>query len=259
MTSSTVPTVILGVSLKMYFDPTETSVWCSAVADLARRHDALTSGCVALFVLPDFTGISTAVSLFDGTAVAVGAQDLFWEDRGAFTGEVSGTDLRSLGCSFVEIGHAERRALLGEDGTVFNKKVAAAARNGLTPVLCVGEQTQGTPDEAANACIRQLAEALEGLSGGPSRLPLVVAYEPEWAIGAAQAATAGYVSAVAIRLRRWLKARPGFEDSRIIYGGSAGPGLLTELGDAVDGLFLGRFAHDPSAVESIINEVVAPK
>lgn len=259
MSALTVPRVVLGVSLKMYFDPAQTREWCVAVADLARRHEALTSGTVTLFVLPEFTSVSTAVGLFAGTPVSVGAQDLFWEDRGAFTGEVSGADLALIGCSFVEIGHSERRALLGEDGAVFNRKLVAAVRNGLTPVLCVGESVMGTPAEAAAACIRQLEEALVGVAGGPAGLPLVVAYEPEWAIGAAEAATAGHVAAVGGLLRRWLNDRPGFEASRVIYGGSAGPGLLTELEDSVDGLFLGRFAHDPAAMESILDEVVASR
>lgn len=250
--------VLLGVSLKMYFGPRRTIEWCAAVAELARRHEAVSSGAVSLFALPAFSSLTAAIDIFADTAVAVGAQDLFWEDRGPYTGEVSGADLRDLGCSFVEVGHAERRGLFGEDDAVVNRKLAAAVRNSLTPVLCIGEHEIGSPDEAAATCVRQLESALDGLTGKNDALPLVVAYEPNWAIGAAHSASADHVAAVSARLKDWLRTRPGFEASRVIYGGSAGPGLLGTLGGSVDGLFLGRFAHDPAALELILDEARAP-
>jgi triosephosphate isomerase len=246
--------VLLGISLKMYFDRDRTRSWCTEVAELARRHESVVSGDVTLVVLPDFTSLATAVEIFSGTRVSVGAQDLFWEDRGAFTGEVSGADLFDLGCTFVEIGHAERRALCGEGATVIAKKLGAAARNGLTPILCVGEASFGTPREAALACIAQLEAAWTEIGPSDLGLPVVVAYEPEWAIGAAEPAASDYVAAVASLLREWLRTRLGTGKARVIYGGSAGPGLLRELGESVDGLFLGRFAHDTTALEKILDE-----
>ena len=246
--------VVLGVGFKMYFDQAQTTRWCTAVAEIAQRHEAITSGVVTLFVLPSFTALAGAVGIFADTPVQVGAQDLFWEDRGAYTGEVSGTDLRDLGCALVEIGHAERRGIFGETDDVFGAKLAAAIRNGLLPVLCVGEARQGSASEAAASCIRQLEKIL----GRHDTVgPMVLAYEPEWAIGAERAASTQHVSEVAALLRAWLQKRPGCEKSRVIYGGSAGPGVFSELGDEVDGLFLGRFAHDPAALESILDEVVA--
>ena len=113
--------VLLGVSLKMYFDAERTDEWCLAVAEIARRHDALLSGQTSLFVLPSLLSLASAIEIFADTNVAVGAQNLFWEDRGAYTGETSGADLRDLGCRLVEIGHAERRALLGEDDATVNR------------------------------------------------------------------------------------------------------------------------------------------
>jgi triosephosphate isomerase len=245
---------MLGVSLKMYFSPRRTVEWCTAVAELARRHRAVSSGAASLFVLPAFSSLTAAIDIFADTAVSVGAQDLFWEDRGPYTGEVSGTDLRDLGCSYVEVGHAERRYLLGEDDAAVNRKLAAAARNSLTPVLCIGEHEIGSPEEAAATCIRQLEAALDGVDDAS---PLVVAYEPNWAIGAEHSASADHVAAVSGRLRDWLRTRPGFKASRVIYGGSAGPGLLETLGGSVDGLFLGRFAHDPAALELVLDEALA--
>ncbi len=245
---------IVGVSLKMYFDTAQTAEWCSAVAMLARRHDAITSGTVALFVVPTFTALTTAVGIFADTTVSVGAQDVFWEDHGAYTGEVSAADLHGIGCTLVEIGHAERRGIFGETDEVFGRKLSAAARNSLAPVLCIGEAKPGSVVQAAQQCIRQLERILDGAPGVDS--PLILAYEPEWAIGAERAASVEHVAGVSSLLRDWLSMRPGFEDSRVIYGGSAGPGLLVQLGDTVDGLFLGRFAHDPAALERVLDEAL---
>jgi triosephosphate isomerase len=268
--------MVIGVSLKMYFDDAATASWCSAVSALASRHEAITSGDVSLFVMPAFTALTTAIDILHGTPVSVGAQDLFWEDRGAFTGEVSGLDLRKLGCSFAEIGHAERRTVLGETPEMVSLKLAAAVRNSLTPVLCIGEPTFGSPDDAAENCVRQLSELLagafaagaaDGSSDGTvgdsvgdsvvAATPIIVAYEPEWAIGAPQAASVEHIATVSSRLREFLQESPGFAGSRVIYGGSAGPGLLTDLDGSVDGLFLGRFAHEPSALELVLDEALA--
>ena len=252
--------VVIGVSLKMYFDPERTIEYCTAVAALARRHEAIISGRVSLFVMPTFLSLASAIDIFDGAAVEVGAQDLFWEDRGAFTGEISGADLRALGCRYVELGHAERRELFGEGDSVVQRKLAAALRNGLRPVLCVGELHEGTPAAAAARCIDQLNAVLAGIDTVARQSTLIIAYEPVWAIGAVQSASVEHVTAVTALLREWLGGQPGLEESRVIYGGSAGPGLLSTLNGAVDGLFLGRFAHDPGSLERILDEaMMAPE
>lgn len=243
--------MFLGVSLKMYFDYAETVAWCLRVAELAARHPALTSGGVALVVLPSFPGLVAARDAFSGTPVGIGAQDLFWEDRGAFTGEVGGRDLAQIGCSYVEVGHAERRRIFGEDAAVISAKVAAALRNSLTPILCIGEAERMSGGEASDRCIAQLEEALaeSGEEGG-----IVAAYEPVWAIGAERPASPDHIEEVCGAVRTWLSERDGRAGSRVIYGGSAGPGLLSTLGPVVDGLFLGRYAHDTHALGSILDE-----
>lgn len=131
-----------------------------------------------------------------GEYVAVGAQDLSTEDAGAFTREVSGATIAEFGCSVVEVGHAERRRLFGETDDVVRAKTASALRNGLTPVLCVGEATQGIREDAVSECIRQFDDAAStgrraGSSGG-----IIVAYEPLWAIGASEPASPEYIRAV---------------------------------------------------------------
>jgi triosephosphate isomerase len=247
---------VIGVSLKMYFGHARTVDWCRAVAEIARAHPAVASGAAELVVLPSYLSIPAAVDILDGVA-GVGAQDLAVEDAGAFTGEVSGPQIVEAGCRFVEVGHAERRRLFAETEEVVRAKADAALRSGLVPLLCVGEAEAGDPGEAADECVRQLDDALalarERAHGGR----IVVAYEPLWAIGAAEPASDAHIAGVCRRLRARLDALDADPGSAVVYGGSAGPGLLTRIGDDVDGLFLGRFAHDPDAVAAVLDEVRA--
>ncbi len=242
----------LAVSLKLYLDPEQTLQWCASVAGLARSHAALTEGAARLIVLPSTPNIEAAVRLFTGTGVTVGAQDLFQHDRGPFTGAVSGTDLAMIGCSYAEVGHLERRQLFGDDEHVVTLKMQAASRNGLTPLLCVGEPEPTSTTDAADYCVTQIGSALADHDPALPR-PLVVAYEPGWAIGAAEPARPGHVQVVVNALRGCLDDA-GLPDAPIIYGGSAGRGTLSNLGTTVDGLFLGRFAHDVGALRSVLDE-----
>jgi triosephosphate isomerase len=244
--------VIIGVSLKLYFGYAETLEWCRTVARLtghASRHE--------LFVLPTFPALPAVAEILTGTGIGMGAQNLSATDAGAFTGEVSGAVLAELGCRYVEVGHAERRRLFGEDEPVVAAKTAAALRNGLVPVLCLGEVDHGPADVAAQECLGQLESALtvvgsEGLSGR-----LLIAYEPHWAIGAAEPAGDDHIRTVCSALREALCGLDDHPHSAVIYGGSAGVGLLTRLAGGVDGLFLGRFAHDPAALAAVLAEVGA--
>jgi triosephosphate isomerase len=238
----------IGISLKMYFGRARTAEWCRAVAGIARSHPAVIDDLARLVVLPSHPYLLEVATLFASAPVLVGAQDLFWEDTGAFTGEVSGAQLCEIGCDYVEIGHAERRRIFGEDDEIVAAKTAAAFRNGLIPLLCVGEVHQSSVTDAAAECVAQLNSAL-----GSPRGPVVVAYEPQWAIGAAEPASPAYIAAVCSAIRAHLSK---LTTGQVIYGGSAKAGLLTQLADEVDGLFLGRFAHDPSAIATILDEVV---
>lgn len=249
--------LLIGVSLKMYFDPARSVAWSREVAAIAASHPAVRDGAVEVFVLPSLPSVPAVLEVLRDGPVAVGAQDLFWEDRGAYTGGVSGADLKALGCRYVEVGHAERRRWFGEDDGTVHRKLAAALRNDLTPVLCVGERSRGTTDAAVEECLAQLESAVFGVLEPPGGGSIVVAYEPEWAIGQREAADAAHVRAVAGRIREHLAAHRWLGASRVIYGGSAGPGLLPRLGDAVQGLFLGRFAHDPDALRSILDDAMA--
>jgi triosephosphate isomerase len=243
---------LVAVSLKMYFDRERSLDYLDAVHSIANRTRAVLNGSVRVAVLPDFLTVPAACEKLSSTPVLVGAQDLGPDDRGALTGEVSAVDLAALGCACAEIGHAERRTIFGEDDAMVAAKAATAVRNGLIPLLCVGERDRTTPADAAAQCVAQVRSALADAAGGTE---VWVAYEPYWAIGAAEPAPADYVRAVCAQIRTGLAGLG--RELTVVYGGSAGPGLLSDLGSAVDGLFLGRFAHDPAALAQVVDEAAA--
>jgi len=246
------PVVTLGVSLKMYFSYQRTLDWCRAIAAQLDAEPWVRSGHIQVFVIPSFPMLAAAREIL-GSRARVGAQDVFWEDHGAYTGEVSPAVLRELGCDIAEIGHAERRRLFAESEQQIAAKTHAAWRNGLTPVLCVGEAQHGLVPDTVALCLAQLDSALAQARSAQLEGELILAYEPQWAIGAAEPATPQYIGDVCQALREGVAERCG-DSARVIYGGSAGPGLLKRLGRRVDGLFLGRFAHEPAAFATILKE-----
>ena len=238
----------IGVSFKTYFSNARAHDWLSTVADRAAGHPAVADGTVDLFVIPTYLQIPAALDAFAGTPVRVGAQDVSQYEPGPYTGEVTAAELAEIGVALAEIGHTERRRLLGDTEQVVAAKTAAALSHGLTPVLCIGEH-----DRSADAPVVALTQLRDALRDAPDG-PVIVAYEPVWAIGGPAPAPPAHIAAVTGALRAELAARPG---STIVYGGSAGPGLLTRLGDHVDGLFLGRFAHDPAQLGAVLDEAAA--
>ena len=244
--------LLLGVSLKMYFTHERSLAWMRQIAEILAASPAVAGGDVEFFVAPTFPALKDAVRILQPHAV--GAQDVAATDLGAYTGEVSAAELAEIGVSLVEIGHAERRRLFGEDDDAVQAKCGQALAHGLTPLLCVGEPEQVDPEETAALVVSQARSALL-TDTELVRDRVVLAYEPYWAIGAAQAAPAEYVQQVCRLVKERLRDQlPGM---LLVYGGSAGPGTLSALGDAVDGLFLGRFAHDPANVAAILTEAEA--
>ncbi len=243
--------IVIGVSFKLYLSRGETRDWCRRAGDIARAHPAVASGDIELVIFPTLPAMETSMAAVGEAPVAFGAQDLFWEDRGAYTGAVSGADLADMGARYAEIGHAERRAVFGETDSVIAQKVAAAVRSGLIPWLCIGEPEAGDAETAAAFCIAQLEASLAALD---MPTDLVVAYEPVWAIGQAEAADPAHIQHVAQALAARLADDSRITDARVVYGGSAQVGTLATLNGAVDGLFLGRFAHDTTAFAAILDE-----
>jgi triosephosphate isomerase len=239
------PPRTVGVSLKMYFDLESTAAYIRACTPLAAH--ALTHN-VDLFLIPDFLSLqsaSTALRL-SAPSIRLGAQDCFWEDAGAYTGEVSPASLHAAGCSLVELGHAERRRIFGESDEQVARKAAAAERNSLTPLVCIGEKVQGTVEDVVRECRPQIKSVLE-----VTQKEVIFAYEPVWAIGKPAPAPAAYV----VEVVKALRGLCGGRQVRFLYGGSAGPGTFEEMREGVDGLFLGRFAHDPERLRDVIAEV----
>lgn len=242
----------LGVSLKMYFTHRQTVAWAADVATLARTHPAILSGAVELFVAPSFVNLVPVSEILRGTRTRVAAQDVAAYERGPYTGEVSAEELREIGCEIVEIAHAERRRLFTDSDDAIADKVTIAVVHGLEPLICVGEESRGDLDLAAAEVIRQLEVFTSRISAeqAPS---LLIAYEPVWAIGQPEPAPTEHIKGVIRSLAGWL-ADSRFTRSRVIYGGSAGPGLLSDLGADAQGLFLGRFAHDTANLARILDE-----
>jgi triosephosphate isomerase len=253
--SALAPVFTIGVSLKMYFSHAQTLEWSRAVADICARHPAVASGLVEFFVMPTYPAIPAVLEIMKG--LTVGAQDISAEDSGAFTGEVSGAELYELGCRVVEVGHAERRNLYCETDEVVAAKVRAALRSGLVPIVCIGENEQMGIEAAVSESVGQARSALEAARVGGERGRVIFAYEPNWAIGAEQPAEPSYIRQICAGIREEMELDEEFPGPDLIYGGSAGPGLLPQVASAVSGLFLGRFAHDPSAVALILDEAYA--
>jgi triosephosphate isomerase len=251
---------LVGVSLKMYFSHARTLEWTAAVVELARTHPAVRSGAVELFVVPTFPSLVPVREVIGDAPVLLGAQDLAWADEGAFTGEVSGRELAEIGVDLVEIAHAERRSLFHESDDDLAGKVHAAFRNGLRPLICIGETERaadGDPAPAIAEVTAQLDRFLATATADHLAGPVIAAYEPVWAIGAPAPAPDAHIVAVLAGIEQHLAARPELAGSVAIYGGSAGPGLLTRGRGRIGGLFLGRFAHDPAAVATILDEALA--
>jgi len=235
----------------MYLGYRDSLDWLERLRHEVDTRPALAAGRVVPFVIPSFPVLPAAAGLLAGSPVLLGAQNCSWAD-GPWTGEVSPSMLAELGVRLVEIGHAERRRHFHEDDPMIALKVRAADDAGLTPLLCVGESDSGEPAAAADYVFRQIDSAVDGDWSLAGRL--TIAYEPVWAIGAAEPAAAAYVSDVVRQLRAQLTAA-GVPELPVIYGGSAKPGLLPTL-DGVSGLFLGRFAHDPANFGAVLDEAL---
>ena len=183
---------VVGAGLKMFLGYAETVRYLHELAASAEQFEG-----VSVFVLPSFPVLAAAQDLLSSSPVLYGAQDGHWEEAGPYTGCVSPAMLRELGCTFVEVGHAERRRLFHETDAVVARKAVAAARSGLTPIVCVGEERMGDP--AHRVVAAQVVSVLESL---PEHADLVIAYEPVWAIGAAAAAEPRHIEEVVSMVRR---------------------------------------------------------
>ncbi|MEV6910198.1 triose-phosphate isomerase [Amycolatopsis sp. NPDC051071] len=206
---------------------------------------------VDVAVLPPFTDIRSVQTLTDGDKLSLtyGAQDLSPHDSGAYTGDVSGVMLAKLGCSFVTVGHSERREYHAESDELVNKKVKAALKHGITPILCVGEKLEvREAGEHIAHTTNQLVEGLKGLKNEQVK-DVVVAYEPVWAIGTGKVATPQDAEEVCGAIRATLAEKYGAEVAssvRVLYGGSAKANNISDLVacENIDGALVGGASLD---------------
>jgi triosephosphate isomerase len=222
----------------------------AAAASLARAlRDGVAAGApgrdhVQVGVAPPFPFLEAVVAALRGSGIFVAAQNLHPEEFGAFTGEVSAAMVRDVGCTHVIVGHSERRHLFRETSELVGRKVKSALAHGLIPILCVGETlAERRSGQTKSVVLDQLETGVRGLTEAQAR-PLIVAYEPVWAIGTGVNATPGQAGEVHTLVRDGLERSfsPGFaREARILYGGSVKPENAAELlaVDGVDGALVG--------------------
>ena len=210
-------------------------------------------------VAPPYTSLSSVRDMIGKGPVRLAAQDCHWEDQGAFTGEISPPMLRDLGCEYVILGHSERRHILNEDDSVIAKKIHAALRNELRPILCVGE-TLAERERARTAAVvtRQLRIALKDIA--KNAIPKIeIAYEPVWAIGTGRNATSEQIAKVHEYIRQFLMKYFGGRSAnhvRILYGGSVRPENAPEImrTPGVNGLLVGGASLKAETFLPIVNQ-----
>ncbi len=243
---------LIAANWKMYKNPEQSVVFFHDFLPLVKDHVR-----DEIVVCTPYIDLHAAIESTKGSNVAVGAQDVYWKEEGAFTGEISPSMLISVGCTHVIIGHSERRQYFGETDDTVNLKLKAALEAGLTPIACVGEVLEEreaglTEDVLRRQCLR----AFHAISGKKAA-KLVVAYEPVWAIGTGKTATPAMASDAHVIIR--AEAAKAFGDDfaanlRILYGGSVKPDNATALmsEEEIDGALVGGASLDPKSFTAIV-------
>ncbi|TCL90701.1 triosephosphate isomerase [Rhizobium sp. PP-WC-2G-219] len=252
----TTSTLWVGTSWKM----NKTLAEALAFADGLAAADLDSHPRVQRFIVPPFTAMRQVKERLAGTSVKVGAQNMHWDNGGAWTGEISPVMLNDCNLDLVEIGHSERREFFNETDTAVGLKTAAAVRHGLTPLVCIGETlAQREAGQADNILRFQVEGALSQLEGAEKAATILIAYEPVWAIGVnGIPATMDYASSrhekiAAVASDCLGRAVP------ILYGGSVNPQNCADLirQPAIDGLFIGRSAWTVEGYLDILQRVAA--
>ena len=243
---------IIAGNWKMNKTPEEAAVLCR---DLLPRLGALDDREVVL--CPPFTALAVVSETIRGTKIALGAQNVFYEESGAYTGETSPVMLKALGVEYVIIGHSERRQYFGETDELVNRKVKAAIQHGLKPIICVGETLDQREAGITESLVKnQVEKAFSGVAAENAK-QVVVAYEPIWAIGTGKTATSEEANRVIGVIRTTLEGIYGnavAETIRIQYGGSVKPGNIAELMQEpeIDGALVGGASLDADSFARIV-------
>jgi triosephosphate isomerase len=227
--------------------------------ELAAKLVPLVSGVADREIVlgPPFTSLSAVAEAIKGTNISLAAQNLHWEDKGAFTGEISADMLLDSGCKYVIIGHSERRQFFGETDETVNKKVKQALRKGLLPILCVGETlAEREAGKLSEVISRQVTGGLKDVSTSDMQ-KIVVAYEPVWAIGTGKTATPDQANEVHALIRGKVKSLYSAEIAeglRIQYGGSVTPENVSQLMAMpdIDGALVGGASLKPDSFSALV-------
>jgi triosephosphate isomerase len=238
---------------KMYKTPAETHAFFESFKPLV----AAANGC-DIVICPPFPDLHTAVEEAEGSAIGIGAQNLYWGKEGAVTGEVSGHMLQAAGCRYVIVAHSERRQYFGETEADVVRKAQAALEWNLIPIVCVGERLEERESDATEAV---LAEQFDGGLAplAPEQFArIVIAYEPVWAIGTGRTATPQIAAAAHRFIRQRVAAKFGDAQAaatRILYGGSVKPDNVKALmaEEEIDGALVGGASLDPKSFAAIVN------
>ncbi len=218
---------------------------------------------VEVVVAPPFTALHAAAEAARNSHVIIAAQDLYWEDEGAFTGEVSAPMIRETGAEYVIIGHSERRTLFGETDAAVNRKLTSALAVGLTPIVCIGETLAQREQQQTFAVLdRQLGEGLDGVTAEQLG-QMVIAYEPVWAIGTGRTAAPAQAAEAHGHIRRWLRTQHGSDAAdqcHVIYGGSVKRDNIRDLvsQEDVDGALVGGASLDVQGFFEIVSLARGP-
>jgi len=246
---------VIAANWKMYKTHTEAQLFIEGLRNRLQPKDYER---VEIVVCPPFTSLRTVQTTIDGDdlEISLGAQDVHWEEEGAFTGEVSPLMLEKLKVRFVIVGHSERRQFFGETDETVNKKVKSAVAHNLTPIVCVGESKEEREAETTEEKVgSQVQKALSGLKQ-EQVATLVIAYEPIWAIGTGLTASKEDAQQTIAFIRKTVEARfPGAGPHvRIQYGGSVKPGNIAELMQQpdIDGALVGGASLDPEDFSLIV-------
>jgi triosephosphate isomerase len=233
------------------------------IRDLRERVPASPHADVVL--APPFTALESARNALGPSSwISLGAQDIHWEHHGAFTGEVSAPMLRDIGCHYVIVGHSERRMYFGERDEHIQKKVRAALRHGLSPILCVGESlADREAGQTESVITTQLSGSLAGLTT-QDLATVTIAYEPVWAIGTGHSATTEQAVIVHRSIRLFVETGWNSDIAsaiRILYGGSVTPQNIESflVSDAIDGALVGGACLNPDSFATIINLAQIPR
>ncbi|MBN2190019.1 MAG: triose-phosphate isomerase [Candidatus Aureabacteria bacterium] len=212
---------------------------------------------VDIIVCPPFTAVSKVADVLRGSNIRVGAQDAYWEEEGAFTGEISPLMVKEAGCSYVILGHSERRAMFGDTNNTVNKKLKAVLNAGLTPIVCVGEKLEEREKGITKDIVKDhIQGSLHGLKK-EEMSEVVIAYEPVWAIGTGKTATPEQAQEVHAYIRELLADLFGggvAESVRIQYGGSIKPDNIKNLMSQkdIDGGLVGGASLKVDSFEKLV-------